>query len=89
MSEKIYRNLVLVLLLVLVLGLGLNVYSNFTRAARCAAAATLFEGFFTEYQSAVYDNPKVTNINQQTFIAAEYQIQAQLLTAGLIAACAP
>lgn len=88
----LYRAFVLVLLLGIVLIQAFGLFRKSSLTLECQAAITnanivitsqndIIQGLQPEYEKAVYDNPEVTTIMQQTFRANEFEFTALQLIA--------
>ena len=88
----LYRVLTLVLLLGIALILVFGLFRKSSLTPECQAAITKANAVITsqnkiilnlqsDYENAVYDNPAVTTIVQQTFYANEFQFTALQLIA--------
>jgi hypothetical protein len=82
-----YRALVLFLLLSISMILTFGLFHKASLTPQCQAAInkanivitsqnSLVQGLQSSYEKDVYNNPKVTTIVQQTFLANEYQFTA-------------
>ena len=88
----LYRAFILVLLLGIALILAFGLFRKSSLTLECQAAIThanivitsqndIIQGLQPEYEKAVYDNPAVTTIMQQTFRANEFEFTALHLIA--------
>ena len=91
-GTPLYRTFVILLLLGIGLIQAFGLFRKSSLTLECQAAITnanivitsqndIIQGLQPEYEKAVYDNPEVTTIMQQTFRANEFEFTALQLIA--------
>ncbi len=89
--ETFFRVSMLLLLLLILAVQAVGVANTVYRDLLCDVQKEKYErgvnALYAEYETAVYDNPEVDNINKQLLMANEYQFMNQQLIFELLTAC--